>query len=282
MTRQVERPTRLIVAYNSAGALREFATASPPGPTLVVDNASRDETGRTAQELGFDVLRLEANVGFGMGIMAGLEALEAELVLVLNPDASLRAGAEDALVAAAQAYPETDIFVPRIVGAGGSEFFRHECMHEARVRDRRPPTGDCCIRALSGAVMLIRRPAFMAAGGFDPEIFLYFEDDDIALRAWAGRRPAVYVHGAVAEHAGDASSTEDSAAHRIKDQSFGWSMLYVGRKHFGRSGWGALIGMALKLPVYAVSGRGQRLRRQWGRMQGAWAFLRGRSAPFRP
>ena len=275
-------PVRLLVAYNSAEALAEHARLSPPGPTLIVDNASRDETSAVSRGLGFDVLRLDRNVGFGMGIMAGLHHLDAELVLVMNPDVTLRADTEAALIAAARAWPDCDLFVPRLIGGDGHVFFRHESRFEARSKDRRPPWGDCAVPSISGAAMLIRRQAFIDFGGFDPEIFLFFEDDDIAIRYWRARRPAIYVHAAVAEHAEGSSSGADMQAHRIKDESFGWSQAYLGAKHFGESGWGDFVKMLFKLFTYTVSGRRERRLRQWGRIKGAWTCLRGRRAPFRP
>ena len=282
MTAPHSEIVRLLVAYNSAEALEEHARVSPPGRTLIVDNASRDNTGEVAAALGFEVLRLERNVGFGMGIMAGLHHLDAEFVMVMNPDVTLRADTEAELLQAVGRNPGCDLFVPRLLGGDGEVFFRHESRFEPRSRDRRPPVGDCCVPCISGAAMLIRRAAFIEFGGFDPEIFLFFEDDDIAIRYWRARRPAVYVHDAVAEHAEGSSSGADVRAHRIKDESFGWSMMYFGARHFGRRGWRDFVAMVLKLCVYTLSGRSQRRIRQWSRIRGAWAFLVGRKAPFRP
>lgn len=277
-----DRPVRVMVGYNSARTLEKHASGSPPGPTLIVDNASLDDTSDTARRLGFDVLRLERNVGFGMGVMAGLEHTDAEFALVLNPDITLRPDTEAELMAAARRWPDCDLFVPRLIGSDGHTFFRYETRFEPRTRDRRPPEGDCCIPMISGAAMLVRRERFLAFGGFDPEIFLFFEDDDLAIRYARARRPVIHVHGAVAEHAEGSSSAGDVAASRIKEESFGWSMMYFGAKHFGRSGWRDIVAMSLKLAVYAVSGRGARVRRQQFRLRGAWAWVRGRRAPFRP
>lgn len=274
--------TIVIVGYNSAVVLAAQAAHLPDVPVIVVDNGSSDETARAAAVRGHRVLPLDRNIGFGQGAMVGISAAETSLVLVLNPDARIDTDSLAALERAAAQYPNSDVFVPQILDETGSTFFRHECLHEPRVRDRRPPSGDCCIRALSGAAMLLRREAFLAFGGFDPEIFLFFEDDDIAIRCWRARRPAIHVHDARAIHAGDSSSAGDSSAHRIKDISFGWSRLYLGAKHFGRSGWLDLMALLSKVPVYAISGRTRRLRRQIGRIRGAWAWICGKPAPFRP
>lgn len=270
---------RLVVAYNSAQALHAQARHSSAAPVLLVDNASSDDTATVAEALGHTVLRLERNVGYGPAIMAGLAMLDAECVLVVNPDVQIPEGCGEALMAAANRWPDCDIFVPNLQTPDGARFYRHESAFEPRVRDRSLPDGDCCVPALSGAALLLRRQAFLDWGGFDPSIFLFFEDDDLALRCQRERRPVIYVHGARAIHEGDASTAGDAGAHRIKDTNFGWSQLYVGAKHFYRSGYGTVLGMMVSLLRYAVQGRRQRLSRTLGRLSGAWGYLRGKPAP---
>lgn len=275
------RVTRVIVAYGSAEALREQGPPPPGMRSLVVDNASPDDTGDAARALGHDVLRLPANVGFGAGVMAGVAHAETEFVFILNPDAIPAPGAEDALIRAAARYPAADILVPRIEDEAGAPFFRHEASWEPRARRREAPMGDFCAPMFSGAALFVRRDLFMARGGFDTAFFLFYEDDDLALRRWNARTPAVMIADALVRHEGDASSAGSPRARRIKDVSFGWSRVHAMRKH-GAGGVAAmLVGMALKLPVYLASGRWARLGRQWRRLHGAALRLSGRPAPFR-
>lgn len=274
--------TRIVVSYNSAAMLPWQAKASAALPTLVVDNGSTDGSVRIARALGHEVLALDENHGFGRGVMAGLEAVGSGLALVMNPDAAMGARAVAELAAAAERHPDCDLFMPRLTDSRGRIFFRHESGIERRVRDRVPPTGTTCVPMISGAVMLIRVEPFLARGGFDPAIFLYFEDDDLALRYRAERRPLIYVPAAQATHLRDRSSGTESRASEVKDLSYGWSAAYLMGKH-GR-GWRGLVlaGLLLKLPVYALGGRWGRLRRQWGRIRGFLRALGGRPAPFLP
>lgn len=273
---------RLIVAHNSADALRWQAREPCPLSTLLVDNASEDDTVTVARELGFDVLAQSQNHGFGRGVMAGLGNLGAEFALVVNPDATIAEPDVLTLLAAAQAYPDCDLFVPSLIDRSGEVFFRHESSLEQRENPRHVPGGLACVPMISGAVMLLRVRPFLAFGGFDPAIFLYFEDDDLALRYRAARRPMIYVPAARAMHLGDRSSAGEVSASRIKDISFGWSRAYLMRKHRRGNRLVCLAGMLAKLPLYLVAARFGRLRRQTGRIRGFVAGLAGLRAPFLP
>lgn len=227
----MSRIARLLVAYNSASALREYAASALPGvDTLVVDNASSDDTCAAAEALGFRVLRLERNIGFGGAIMRGLSTLEHEFVFIANPDVKAEAGAVSILIDAARRYPEADIFVPAIRNDDGGLFFRYESQFEPRARHRKPPEGEACIRTISGAALLVRRAAFVE-NGFDPGIFLYFEDDDLSLRYAKAHRPMVYIPRAEVGHAANKSSSPSRRTDRLKNLAFGWSWGYVMHKH---------------------------------------------------
>lgn len=274
--------TRLIVAYNSAAMLRWHTKTSAALPTVVVDNASTDGSGDVAARIGHKVLRLPANEGFGRGVMAGLAEVGTELALITNPDAAIEEEGIAALVRAARDFPDCDLFLPQITDVRGHVFFRHESSIEPRVRDRMPPSGTACIPMISGAVMLVRVAPFLQFGGFDPGIFLYFEDDDLALRYRRARRPLIYVPAANATHLGDRSSSAEARAQTVKDVSFGWGLAYLMRKHDLASPRLRLAAMVAKLMIYALAGRRQRLQRQWGRIRGFRLGLRGAPAPYLP
>ncbi len=274
--------TRVIVAYNSGDVLRWQAARSEGLPTLLVDNASEDGTRAVAADLGYEVRALAANEGFGRGVMAGLLGVDSDLALVVNPDVAADASAVAALIAAAERYEDCDLFVPKLLGEDGTLFYRHESSLERRRMSRDVPDGPACIPMISGAAMLIRVRPFLEFGGFDPAIFLYFEDDDLALRYRAARRPIIYVPEAEVLHLGDRSSGPDRAANRIKDISFGWSRAYLMRKHGRGSRALCLAGMIAKLPVYLFAGRVQRFRRQIGRLRGFLRAVIGGPAPFFP
>src|SRR6185295_3288268 len=57
----------------------------------------------------------------------------------------------------------------------------------------------------SGGNMLIRRDAFLDAGGFDEDYFAYYDDVDLGWRLWSGGRRVLYAPEAVAVHRGGAT-----------------------------------------------------------------------------
>ena len=59
------------------------------------------------------------------------------------------------------------------------------------------PEGDVCAPFFSGACFLVRRDLFLRLGGFDENIFLFYEDDDLCRRIADGGLSLVYVPQAV-------------------------------------------------------------------------------------
>ncbi len=229
---QVKKPpsvTVVFVSYNS-GAVLPRAIASVPEKTqvVVVDNASPQGTGwaeTTAR--GFDLVPMARNLGFGAACNAGAKAARGDYVLFLNPDAVLGEGAIPALLAAVKRYGDPAIFMPAILGDNGRPMRKEGSILEPVPRKRRLKAeeivGDYCTRFVHGAAFLMERRAFLALGGFDEAIFLYHEDDDLALRARAQGIPIIVVAEAQVRHAGGKSSgsswRQTFRVNRFKKQS---------------------------------------------------------------
>lgn len=271
---------RLIVGFNSAAALDYSYLAPDIARTLLVDNNSTDDTCDKARRLGYDVLEMGANSGYSRAINAGLRHLATPFVLIVNPDLKLAADAIAELLAAAERYPDTDVLVPRLLTPKGKEFFRFETRFEPRADYRVPPSGDACISAVSGAALLVRRERFLAAGGFDENIFLYFEDDDLALRYRREKRPIVYVHAASAKHLGNASSVTDAKMTRLKNESLGWGWAYAMRKHGRGSPIAGYFSIFAKMIGHAATLKRTKLQRDLAHLKGYRAGRRGKPAPF--
>jgi len=146
------------------------------------------------------------------------------------------------------------------------------------------PEGDLCANFLSGAVLLLRKPAFEAIGGFDPNIFMYFEDDDLSLRLRQAGHALVRVNAARARHIGGGSSGPSDAVLRFKQWHFAWSRLYIERKFNGaaaawRHGLPMLLKRASKALLYSLAGKRQKALRDAALARGFWLYLRGEKPP---
>jgi N-acetylglucosaminyl-diphospho-decaprenol L-rhamnosyltransferase len=276
------RITAILVTYNSAGVVAGALQSLPAGTlAIVVDNASTDDSAAIAEGLGATVIRRADNAGFGVANNDGIAAATSDYVLFLNPDARLAPGSLERLIAAAEAHPDAGLLVPTIRKADGSVFEKHMtdlCAPAYKPRS----TGDDTLRAIafaSGAVVLARRATLTKLGGFDPAIFLYFEDDDLSRRVLDLGQIIVHVVDAEAVHAGNTSSPPSLAMTYMKSWHMAWSRSHVMRKHKMYAGnlWRA-VESAVKLSLAWLSGNKSSQAKHLGSLNGTLAHMRGHQA----
>ncbi len=206
----------VIVAFNAredlVRTLASLHDAPPATPhqIVVVDNASTDGAATAVRERFPAVVTIDAgsNQGFARANNIGIAATSSELVLLLNPDTLVTAGAIDAMVARLDHLPEVVALGPRIVDADGHAELSFGAMYSPWSEARRKialaldarefgPTRRWIDRAtrrerrvdwVTGACLLVRRAAGEKAGWLDPRYFLYAEDVDFcaALRMAGG------------------------------------------------------------------------------------------------
>jgi GT2 family glycosyltransferase len=119
--------TIVIVSYNASRHLEsclESLTASPPSTPhqiIIVDNASPDDSVAMVRRRwpAVTVIVQPANAGFAAANNAGFRASDSELVLLLNNDTIVPAGAIDALVVRLFARPDVAVAGPRLVDGDG-------------------------------------------------------------------------------------------------------------------------------------------------------------------
>lgn len=278
------------VAYRSAAVIGDaLASVAQAKAAIVVDNASDDDSAGAARRAlpSVRILSNAVNQGFGRANNQGVALVETEFALLLNPDARMAAGAVEALVAAADRNPNAGIVAPAILNADGKRIASHNVglfdQHKIAGKERRPPDGDICADFLSGAVMLVRVAAFREVGGFDPEIFLYFEDDDLCLKMRRAGHALVQAPEAAAHHQGGLSSPPTDEILRRKYWHHAWSRLYLEAKHRNPAdarAWGRrnLRAYRVKALWHKLMGHKDKAWRDRARLDGTRAFLDGRSA----
>ncbi len=235
------RVSAVIVTHNSAEVIEPcLKSVARAGQVIVVDNASEDATVETVEMLDREavIVTITENLGFGAAANEGLARASGEFVLLINPDAALEAGALETLAAAADRYPKAAILAPRLISPEGDVQRSHDASlfgreNMPRKRSDPVPEGETSCGFLSGAVMLLRKKAVDEVGGFDPAIFLYYEDDDLCLRLREKGWSLVLVPEAAARHIGGASEPWSLDYHWRGNWHMGWSRLYLERKHRG-------------------------------------------------
>jgi len=149
---------------------------------------------------------LPGNRGYGHGHNTAIGSLESDVHLVLNPDVELATDTLCAGLSLLAHNPDVVLVSPRVVGSGGEQeflckrypsvlvlllrgfapgfvqrWFRHR-LDVYEMRDLCAGEEQVDVGIASGCFMLMRTPVLRAAGGFNEDFFLYFEDFDLSLR----------------------------------------------------------------------------------------------------
>lgn len=252
----------VIVTYNSIGhvddCLRSLVEHRPAidHEIVVVDNASTDGTAAAvrARWNGVRVIDAGANLGFARANNLGIQQTFGEMILLLNPDTSVPAGAVDALVAALDARKAVAIAGPRLVNADGRaelSFGRMlsplaELRQKFLVRgsERGGPVAayvesmtrrERDVDWVSGACLLVRRADAEAVGLMDERYFMYAEDVDFcaAVRA-RGRRVLFYPAVEIVHLRGQSRAGAADATQRAYRRSH---LAFYEKHHPGWSAW---------------------------------------------
>lgn len=277
--------TAIIVAHDSAAVLPACLSAlkAEQVAIIVVNNASRDDSGDVASSLGAKVVEAGANEGYGRGNAIGIAAAKTRYVLVCNPDIVIQPGCVAALLEAAEGFPEAGLVAPLVVEADGRRFVQPRSLlspdHLNRCRKALVPDGPASIPFVSGACFMIERELFLSIGGFDPDIFLFYEDDDLCRRLMDMRRAPVIVPAAMALH-GRGRSTAPAPGHAYRMRwHMAWSRAHVRAKHgLPLTPWRAIAWDLLRAGLNRVAGNARGHQRHAGSAAGALAHRRGERA----
>lgn len=206
----------IIVNYNNPKdvvACLDSLRANPPARPhhiVVVDNGSTDNSAAIVREQFPDTTLIEMgrNAGFAAANNAGIKATTSPLVVLLNSDTLVPAGSLDKLCDRLEATGAAAAG-PRIVDGKGLpemswgnmltplvEWRQAKLVRaaetgsdEAKAEVERRTSAERVVDWISGACLLARRDAAVAAGMLDERYFLYEEDVDFcaALRARGGK-----------------------------------------------------------------------------------------------
>ena len=231
---------------------------------IVVDNASSDDSA-DAVAVSFPwakLIRLPANAGFAAGNNTGIRASRGNVILLLNNDTVVPAGAIDALVEALVAHPDAAVAGPRLVDGHGrpelsfgpmiSPFgeLRQKLTMALLRRDvaavsswvERETTRERYVDWVSGACLLVHRADAEAVGLLDERYFLYTEDVDFCAAIRARGRRVLFTPAAQIVHLRGRSRATAAAA---MDAAYRRSHIAFYEKH--HPAWAPLLRLYLRL-----------------------------------
>ena len=271
--------TIVTVTYNSMGVLPDMLKSIPPEtPIVIVDNASEDilKLKALSKRVNAKLIINTVNKGFGEACNQGAKLAKTDFIFFLNPDASIEKNALEHLVDSAKINTKALAFNPKILKPNGSVYFKRSShlLDRSSWMGRSAPKKDSRVNILSGAAFLIRRKAFTDLGGWDENIFLYHEEDDLCLRVKDIGGELMFVSRAVVRHIRGSSTPSSKKGAYFKGWHMGKSRVYATVKHkrkYARSL--ALFGAIIQLtsPVSLVSGR--KRAKSWGYLKGVISSL---------
>lgn len=287
-------------------ALASLRATGLPLEIILVNNGGVDPL--DAQRLAGPAIVLSPGRNLGYGAACNLAARRAsgDSLLFSNNDVELRPGAVAALLASLDREPGAgavgprfldraglaaasigraptprrilfeNLFLPRLLP--GLAFFQGH--HTARIRHDRARD----VETLLGALVLVRRSAFEAVGGFDERYFFYSEDSDLFERLRQKGWRVRFEPGSVAVHDGGLASRTVPQAQL--DQWMHESLFLYARRHHGPSGerWtrGALLlGARLRwlLAFLQPGAAGAARRRRYADILAMYRRSAGRGTP---
>ncbi|WP_281228500.1 glycosyltransferase family 2 protein [Flavobacterium aquiphilum] len=224
---------------------------------IITDNCSRKEDYLALKEFcetislpNLELHRNNINTGFGGGNMNGIQFANSKYYAFINNDTLFLNDCLSILkneldnnpnigIAGGQSYNESGDFMvswdhftsplKEIIGRNFLEFINPKKYPKRKERYTTPIQ----ISFISGSFMFLKAPDFNEIGGFDTNIFLYYEETDLCLRLKKIEKHAYLIPEAKFIHLHGAS-TEKSLA--IKKE-LKISLLYVIRKHYGLFGY---------------------------------------------
>jgi GT2 family glycosyltransferase len=265
------------VNWNSADYLKASVKSvftgdsQPNAEIIVVDNASTQDgvEGIAALDPRIRVFAERKNLGFAGANNLGASRAHGEILLFLNPDTNVSAGAIDQMARHLERLPDAGVLGARLLNADGSvqlsaiqvlptilnQAFDSDAMMRRwphcslwRLGPLFQPARDPVpVDIVSGACMMMRKSVFERVGGFSEEYFMYVEDFDLCYKvAEAGLRN-YYCGDATVVHYGGGSSARQSVNQWATRMNFRAMVLFL------RKTRGATYALAYRLTMFAVA-----------------------------
>lgn len=178
---------------------------------ILVDNASTDQSSDYIQTNFAQVtlVKNDQNYGFGGGNNRGAQQASGEWVAFLNPDMRVDRRWLIEMVKPLLADSEVTAASSKILSwdgqkidfaGGGANFYGYGYQIGVGQDASRAAAQIKPILFACGGAMIVRRQAFLEAGGFDEDFFSYYEDVDLGWRLWVLGHKVIFVPEAVAYH----------------------------------------------------------------------------------
>ena len=292
--------TIITVLHNSSEVIEKCLSSIPEGiEVYVVDNASTDNSIEIVKNTrpSAKIIQNKKNIGFGRANNIALTKVITEFAFILNPDTVMRKDTIDNLYNTAKLYKDAAIIAPTIFYEDGrlqktfkNSVFKRENSKNKEILRKYPSKiqakgnteikGDLCAECISGAAMLLRVSMFKKIGFFDNNIFLFYEDDDICLKAKNEGYSLIVTTNSELTHLMGKSSPPTFKYIFRKNWHIMWSRLYLEKKYNGSEAAAKLANQQASIQFFKIIGHlltlnKNKITKSIARMIAVIAFLMG-------
>lgn len=273
--------TIVFITHNSGHLLDSMLGGLDGYDVVIFDNASTDGTVSLVQENYPDVRLIDSpiNHGYGRAANNAFRQTNTPYALLLNPDVVIKREHVDALVKTTRRLGDDWLFVAPNTGAFTVPYNSGEGSPLPRVS------------FAEGCALLINLRQHWALGGFDENLFLFYEDTDLCQRAFKNGVKMYYAESVSLPHASGQSVTPDPGLIHLKRWHYQWSFLYYSKKHhFWLTYYLTVLKNILIYPIKLLylDGQSEKSKIYRCRRAATIAFINGKSAfneggvPFAP
>lgn len=226
----------IILNWNGRKLLEQFLPAADrytcgEGIRLIVaDNGSTDDSVEwlTVNYPEVKLIEFPENYGFAEGYNRAIEQTEAEFVVLLNSDVEVTEGWYVPMLRFMEEHKTAGACQPKIksfydrnrfeyAGAAGGlldrlgyPYCRGRVFDDVETDEGQYDDRPVRVAWASGACLMVRRSAYLEAGGLDASFFAHMEEIDLCLRMQGAGMEVWFVPGAEIYHVGGATLPKDN------------------------------------------------------------------------
>ena len=179
--------TLIIVCFNSYKLIKKNLSEISKFKTIIVDNSKSDEIRLLVKGVkNIKYIKTKKNLGYGKGNNLGVSESKTPFILILNPDILVESESIKILYNSYFNYENVGILAPSLYdnnnnrrSNGSLSYINKEKISKKNILNNQKAEGNTCYQFVVGCAFLIKKDFFDKIGGFDKDLFMYFEDNDI-------------------------------------------------------------------------------------------------------
>ncbi len=172
--------------------------------------------------------------GFGYALNRGVEKVNTDYFIAMNPDTFPEEGCLEKLVETVENYNDIAMVTPlTLLNKNSKEFSAYGNFDNKKLLKNSKNIME--VNWVNGNIFLMNKKIFMDIGGFDEKIFIEYDERELQRRIYLSKKKILIDFNAKSHHL-DGKSADEKFAFEMKcEKSWhnAWSGFYYYKKHFG-------------------------------------------------